>query len=103
VKRDKSTMSKKITNLSVNLYHHFEDTFLLFAKIHSYGKLYPHLFTLADTICTFSLKKIEGKTMTFLQKLRLSVEKTDSCLCVGLDPYLERIPARIIEKYPGPN
>ncbi len=40
--------------------------------------------------------------MAFLQKLRLAVETSGSCLCVGLDPYVERIPAGITDKYTDP-
>jgi orotidine-5'-phosphate decarboxylase len=38
--------------------------------------------------------------MTFLQKLENAVSEADACLCVGLDPNLERIPDQFKKTYP---
>jgi orotidine-5'-phosphate decarboxylase len=40
--------------------------------------------------------------MTFNQKLKEAVRKSQSCLCVGLDPNLERIPDSIKGQYSNP-
>lgn len=40
--------------------------------------------------------------MTFLQKLEEAVKAADSCLCVGLDPNLKRIPDSVKETYKTP-
>lgn len=38
--------------------------------------------------------------MTFNQKLEEAASKNSSCLCVGLDPNIERIPAQLKKTYP---
>ncbi len=41
--------------------------------------------------------------MKFTQKLLNAVDEVDSHLCIGLDPYLERLPKVIKSKYSQPN
>lgn len=45
---------------------------------------------------------IKKYTMTFTQKLEEAVRQFQSCLCVGLDPNLARMPKTLKEKYPKP-
>lgn len=40
--------------------------------------------------------------MTFLQKLEAAIQAAGSCLCVGLDPNLKRLPESIKEEYHRP-
>lgn len=40
--------------------------------------------------------------MTFTEKLRIAVNKSESVLCIGLDPDLEKIPTSIKQKFQEP-
>lgn len=39
-------------------------------------------------------------SLTYTQKLYNAIAKANSCLCVGLDPYPDRIPDQLVEQYP---
>lgn len=41
--------------------------------------------------------------MTYTEKLQKAIAKSNSCLCVGLDPDLDRIPAPLKSEYPIPS
>ncbi|HYW34863.1 MAG TPA: orotidine-5'-phosphate decarboxylase, partial [Balneolaceae bacterium] len=40
--------------------------------------------------------------MTFIQKLKSSIQTTASCLCIGLDPNLKKIPEPVKREHTSP-